>query len=141
MLEVEIRHTFPEDPVVIGPAAGVPDGTRSPRLCPARVIGAPNIPRAVRRRGILRSEKPRMLRGCMIDHQIQYDLDPAFVGFLDEARKGLVGSVGLVDLAVIGGVVAVITGGREDRQKPDRRHTEIIGGFGLSVVEIIELTD
>ncbi len=53
VLKVEIGHSLPKDPVVVGITARMPYRTRTPRLRPSRIVVSPHIPRAIRRLWIL----------------------------------------------------------------------------------------
>src|SRR6185369_1619653 len=131
--EIEVGHSAPENAIVVGPVLLVPGmvGT-APRLGPARIVGAPDVPVAVlrgRRRG--RVEEPGVLGAGVIHHEIQDHLDAAPVRLGDQAVEIGPCAVVRIDRLVIGGVVAVVARRLEDRHEPE--------GVDAEVAQIIEL--
>ncbi|MBS1253958.1 MAG: hypothetical protein MAG451_03012 [Anaerolineales bacterium] len=62
----------------------------------------------------------------MVENAVQHDPDAAGVGSVQQRPQGTVTSEDRVDAIIVVGVIAVISGGLEDRIEVDGRNAKIL---------------
>ena len=86
-------------------------------------------------------DKPRVLIGRVVDHQIEQDFEAEFVGAVQHLLKLLQSAVVRMDVLVIRNVIAVIRVGRRiDRTEPDSVHAERLDVLQF-VVDTVQVAD
>ncbi len=133
ILVIEIGHLIPEDAEVVRAAAiAVPARPRRTRV-------GPEIPVAQQGIGVSGLLEPGMLRGGVVEHQVNNDADAPRVRRFHQRPEILQRAVFGVHVVVIHHVIAVIAGRRIDGHEPDAGDAEVVGGMGIAIVEVVEL--
>jgi len=77
-----------------------------------------------------------MLIARVVHHEVDDHADATLVRFGEKALEVRIGPVVALDRLVIGRVVSVIARRLKNRHQPDGIDTEVVGGRGVTIVEI-----